>query len=105
MSGPPIKSGNKKLPNPPINAGITIKKIMIIACAVIILLYSWLSSIYCIPGPANSILISTENAVPIKPENKANIKYSVPISLAFEDKNHLSFHKLIDDLIIFCFFV
>ena len=26
ISGPPINKGNKKLPNPPIKAGITIKK-------------------------------------------------------------------------------
>ena len=26
-------------------------------------------------------------------KNKANIKYNVPISLAFEDQNHLSNHK------------
>jgi hypothetical protein len=38
----------------------------------------------------------TEKAVPINPENNANIKYSVPISFAFEDKNHLSFHSVID---------
>lgn len=37
----------------------------------------------------------TEKAVPIKPENNANIKYKVPISLALEDKNHLSFHIVI----------
>jgi hypothetical protein len=37
----------------------------------------------------------TEKAVPTKPENKANIKYNVPISFAFEDKNHLSFHIVI----------
>lgn len=29
---------------------------------------------YCTPGALNSILINTENAVPTKPENKANIK-------------------------------
>jgi hypothetical protein len=40
ISGPPINKGNKKLPNPPINAGITIKNIITIACAVIILLYN-----------------------------------------------------------------
>jgi len=33
---------------------------------------------------------NTEKAVPNNPENKAKIRYSVPISLAFEDKNHLS---------------
>jgi hypothetical protein len=38
MSGPPTSNGNKKFPNPPIIAGITMKKIMSIACAVIILL-------------------------------------------------------------------
>jgi hypothetical protein len=47
---------------------------------------------YCTPGPDNSSRINTEKAVPIKPENKANIRYNVPISLAFDDKNHLSFH-------------
>ena len=45
---------------------------------------------YCTPGPLNSILISTEKAVPNKPENNAKIKYKVPISLALVDKNHLS---------------
>ena len=33
----------------------------------------------------------------IKKENKANIKYSVPISLALEDKNQRSVHKDILD--------
>ena len=47
---------------------------------------------YCTPGPDNSSLINTENAVPNSPENSANIKYSVPISLALLDKNHLSVH-------------
>jgi hypothetical protein len=68
------------------------KKIINIACAVIILLYSWLSAMYCTPGPANSNLISTEKAVPTNPENKAKIRYNVPISLALQDKNHLSVH-------------
>ena len=93
ISGPPTNKGNKKLPKPPIKAGITIKNIINIAWAVIILLYSWLSAIYWTPGPLNSSLIKTENAVPNSPENKANIKYKVPISLAFEDQNHLSVHN------------
>ena len=46
ISGPPTNKGNKKLPKPPIIAGITIKKIINIACAVIILLYNWLSAMY-----------------------------------------------------------
>ncbi|MCT4574511.1 hypothetical protein N3930_47275, partial [Bacillus thuringiensis] len=37
-----------------------------------------------------SILISTENAVPNKPENNAKIKYKIPISLAFEERNQRS---------------
>jgi len=40
ISGPPTIKGNKKLPKPPIKAGITIKKIINIACAVIIALYN-----------------------------------------------------------------
>ncbi len=44
----------------------------------------------CTPGPDNSNLINTENAVPTKPANKAKIRYKVPISLAFVEKNHLS---------------
>lgn len=92
MSGPPTNKGNRKLPKPPINAGITIKNIIKIACAVIILLYSWLSAMYCTPGPANSNLMRTENAVPTNPENNAKIRYNVPMSLALQDKNHLSVH-------------
>jgi len=55
-----------------------------------------LSAIYCTPGPDNSNRINTENAVPIKPENKANIRYNFPMSLALQDKNHLSCHMLIE---------
>jgi hypothetical protein len=97
ISGPPTNNGSKKLPNPPIIAGITIKNIIKIACAVIILLYNWLSAIYCTPGPDNSNLISTEKAVPNRPENKAKIKYNVPISLALLERNHLSTGKDMSD--------
>jgi hypothetical protein len=47
---------------------------------------------YCTPGPDNSSLIKTEKAVPKRPENKANIKSKVPISLALLDKNQRSHH-------------
>lgn len=40
ISGPPTNKGSKKLPKPPIIAGMIIKNIIIIACAVIILLYN-----------------------------------------------------------------
>lgn len=50
---------------------------------------------YCTPGPDNSNLINTENAVPSNPENKAKIRYNVPISFALLDKNQRSHHRLI----------
>ena len=71
---------------------LTMKKIIKIACAVIMELYNWLSAMYWTPGPANSNLISTENAVPTSPENKAKIRYNIPMSLALHDKNHRSVH-------------
>jgi hypothetical protein len=95
MSGPPMVKGNKKLPNPPIKAGITIKKIIRIACEVIMLLYNWLSPMYCTPGPANSSRMRTEKAVPNIPANNANIKYKTPMSLALEDIDHLSVFTVI----------
>jgi hypothetical protein len=55
---------------------------------------------YCTPGPDNSSLINTEKAVPINPENKAKIKYNVPISFAFDDKNHLSTQREISELFL-----
>ena len=105
ISGPPTIKGIKKLPKPPINAGITIKNIINKAWAVIILLYNWLSAIYWTPGPLNSNLIKTEKAVPNNPENKANIKYNVPISLALDDKNHLSVQSEILDFNILLLFL
>jgi hypothetical protein len=74
ISGPPTNKGSKKLPKPPIRAGITMKNIITMAWAVIILLYNWLSAIYCTPGPDNSNLIKTEKEVPANPANKANIR-------------------------------
>ena len=101
MSGPPTSNGSKKFPNPPIIAGITMKKIINIACAVIILLYNWLSAIYCTPGPDNSNLIKTEKAVPNKPEKRAKIRYNVPISFALHDKNQRSHQSEILDIFKF----
>lgn len=39
ISGAPIIRGTNQLPNPPINVGITMKKIISIACPVTITLY------------------------------------------------------------------
>jgi hypothetical protein len=58
---------------------------------------------YCTPGPDNSSLISTEKAVPSNPENKANIRYNVPISLALLLKNQRSNH--IDMSSVFLFII
>ena len=104
ISGPPTSSGSKKLPNPPIKASITIKNIIRMACAVIILLYNRLSAIYWTPGPDNSSLINTEKAVPSNPENKANIRYGVSVSFALLDKNQRSHHKPISDRPVLLFF-
>ena len=56
-----------------------------------------MSAINWTPGPLNSILIKTENAVPNNPENRAKIKYNDPISLAFVDRNHRSVQIDMDD--------
>jgi hypothetical protein len=40
MSGAPIKRGTNQFPKPPIKTGITIKKIIIKACAVTTTLYN-----------------------------------------------------------------
>ena len=62
-----------------------------------------MSAIYWTPGPDNSSLINTENAVPSNPENRAKIRYNVPISFALLDKNQRSHHKLICDNFIVIF--
>jgi len=58
---------------------------------------------YWTPGPDNSSLIKTENAVPSKPENRANIRYNVPISFALLDKNQRSHHIDMSDSCLFVF--
>jgi hypothetical protein len=45
------------------------------------------------PGCISSILIKTENAVPINPAIIAKIKYIVPMSLWFVEYAHL-FHPV-----------
>jgi hypothetical protein len=69
-----IIRGNNQFPNPPINTGITIKKIITKAWAVTITLYSWSLNKTQLPGRESSIRINTLNPVPIipaqAPENK-----------------------------------
>lgn len=82
ISGAPIIKGTNQFPNPPIIIGITIKKIIIKACAVTITLYIWSSPINE-PGWPNSRRIKTLNAVPTIADQTPKIKYKVPISLWF----------------------
>src|ERR1700724_3629076 len=90
ISTAPINNGTKKFPKPPTIPGITIKKIIRNACAVIIVLYNWASfANICVPGDPNSILINKDKQVPIIPLNIAKYKYNVPISLALVLYNHL----------------
>lgn len=80
MSGAPIIRGTSQFPNPPIKIGITIKKIMIKACAVTITLYVWSSPIRD-PGWPSSKRINKLKPVPIIPAQPPAIRYRVPISL------------------------
>lgn len=82
ISGAPIITGTNKLPKPPIKTGITKKKIIKKACAVINTLYNCQLEFNNVePVCESSILIITEIIVPNKPENPPNIKYNTPISL------------------------
>ena len=66
MSGVPNIRGSNQLPNPPIRIGITKKKIIRNACAVIIVLYSCSFPINE-PGILSSIRIIILIIVPIHP--------------------------------------
>ena len=75
ISGAPIIKGTKKFPNPPIKTGITMKKIIKIACPVTKTLYNWWFPIKIwFPGCANSILIKIDIVVPKIPENPPKIR-------------------------------
>lgn len=87
MSGVPIISGKSQFPNPPINTGITKKKIIKNACAVTIVLYSW-SLPRKAPGCLSSIRIRSLIPAPIIPAQIPRIKYRVPISLWFVEYSH-----------------
>jgi hypothetical protein len=60
MSGAPIISGTNQFPNPPIIAGMIVKKIMISACAVISTFQWWVhSSKLAVPAPMGQAWLST----------------------------------------------
>ena len=86
ISTTPKRIGINQLPNPPIEIGITAKKIITKAWAVTITLYKWS---FPINGPtfANSARINKLKPNPINPAKPPTKKYSVPISLWFVDIN------------------
>ena len=86
ISTAPNIKGTSQLPNPPIIIGITIKKIIIKAWAVTIVLYNW-SDPSILPGWPNSARIRRLSIVPNKPAHMPNIKYKVPISLWLVEYN------------------
>jgi hypothetical protein len=93
ISGLPIIIGINQLPKPPIKMGITIKKIIRKACAVIKTLYSWwLPSKKWLPGCNNSILIRSDIQPPNTPEKVPKNKYKVPMSLWFVENIHRKIH-------------
>jgi hypothetical protein len=80
ISGAPNIRGKSQFPNPPINTGITKKKIIKKAWAVTMVLYNW-SLPRNDPGCLSSIRIKSLMAAPIIPAQTPRIKYSVPMSL------------------------
>lgn len=81
MSGAEIIKGINQFPNPPINTGITRKKIIRKAWAVTTVLYACSPSRD--PGIANSVRMRTLIDVPTRPPQIPKIKYNVPICLWF----------------------
>lgn len=73
ISGTPSISGTSQFPNPPIITGITIKKIIIKACAVTITLYSWSFPI-SLPGWFSSTRIKALSPLPTIPAHRPNKK-------------------------------
>jgi len=73
MSGAPNINGTNQFPNPPIIIGITIKKIIIKAWAVMIVLKIW-SLLIKDPGVPNSVRIIILKEDPIIPAQIPKIK-------------------------------
>lgn len=87
MSGAPNINGTSQFPNPPIKIGITIKKIIIKAWIVTIVLKIWLLLIkFNTVLSSNRIKILKE--VPNILDQIPKIKYSVPMFLWFVENNH-----------------
>ena len=81
MSGAPIISGMNQLPKPPISAGMTVKKIMISPCAVMIVFHSWPEVTISLCGCRSCARMIIDRTPPTRPAVTANIRYSEPMSL------------------------
>lgn len=88
ISGAPSIKGTNQFPNPPIKTGITIKKIIMKACAVTTTLYNW-SSPNKEPLCPNSNRIIILRPVPIIPDHIPDKRYNVPIFLWLQEKSHV----------------
>jgi hypothetical protein len=80
ISTQPSIIGSSQFPNPPMAIGITIKKIIMNAWAVTILLYNC-SSPKKEPAVPSSVRITNDMPNPTKADQIPKIKYNVPISL------------------------
>ena len=81
MSGAPIINGTIQLPNPPIMAGMMVKKIMMRPCALTTVLKTSGSPKICMPGYMSSARMAIDSTPPITPPTMAKIRYMVPMSL------------------------
>lgn len=90
ISGVDNIKGRSQFPKPPINTGITRKKIIKNAWAVTIVLYNWSLS-NKVPGWASSARIKSLIEVPRSPDQIPKIKYNVPMSLWFVENIHRIF--------------
>ncbi len=87
MSGDVSISGTSQFPKPPIKIGITIKKIIMKAWAVTIVLYSCSLSRKG-PGWPSSTRMTSLKVDPIIPDQIPIIKYRVPMSLWLVEVSH-----------------
>ena len=72
MSGAPIISGMNQLPKPPISAGMTVKKIMIRPCAVMIVFHAWPLVTTWLLGNISCARMMIDSTPPTRPAMTAN---------------------------------
>ena len=74
MSGAPIMSGTNQLPKPPISAGMTVKKIMIRPCDVMITFHSCPFATMCEPGCRSWARMIIDSSPPTMPAQTAKLR-------------------------------